>query len=199
MNIISINKEGCDANSITPGEVLLLLALHNNYDLEREQVSLINKGLITRMPTKDGIPGKYTCTRLGINILNNTIMDSIKLSTPNETINNLAKELKEIFPKGKKPETNYYWADGEQLIVRRLKLFFKKYGLFSNEDILDAAKRYVQSFNGDYRYMKLLKYFILKEKVGAAGDIESSSDLLNYLENKHQEDEENQNWMDEVR
>jgi len=124
-------------------------------------------------------------------------MDSDK-SLPkddDDDINNLAKELKELFPKGKKDGTNYYWSDGIQLIVRRLRLFFKKYGnTYTNEQILQAADKYIKGFNGDYRYMKLLKYFIFKEKLGVGGDIEGESELINYIENNGQEDL-NDNWV----
>ena len=92
----------------------------------------------------------------------------------------------------------YYWTDGISLIIKRLKIFFKKYGIYSNEIIIDATKRYVDSFNGDYRFMKLLKYFIFKEKKGEGGDVESSSDLLNFIENNEGEELSN-DWSTELR
>ena len=98
------------------------------------------------------------------------------------------KMLKEIFPKGKKDGTNLYWSDGVALIEKRLKVLFKKYETrYPDEEILDAAKRYVESFNGDYRFMKVLKYFLFKDEKGAAGKVEESSELINYIENKGEE------------
>ena len=64
----------------------------------------------------------------------------------------------------------------------------------ADEQIVQAAEKYVQGFNGDYQYMKLLKYFILKEKVGAGGDVEGESDLINYIENAGQEDTLSNDW-----
>ena len=100
-----------------------------------------------------------------------------------------------INPKGKKDGTNYYWADGVALIMRRLKLFFKKYGnTYTDEQIIKAASKYVEGFNGNYTYMRLLKYFIFKEKVGAAGEVEGESELINYIENAGQEENLRNDW-----
>ena len=43
-----------------------------------------------------------------------------------------------------------------------------------------ATKKYVDSFKGDYRYMQLLKYFILKKNTNT---LEENSQFLSYLEN----------------
>ena len=111
----------------------------------------------------------------------------------------LARKLKEIYPKGKKPGTNYYWAEGASLIAKRLKTFFDKYGEdFSDEQIINATKKYIESFNGDNSGMRLLKYFIWKDSVGAGGDVESSSDLLTAMEN-YSETEQTQYWNADVR
>ena len=123
------------------------------------------------------------------------IIDSDKQQEPKDRLNLLAIRLKEIFPKGKKDGTNYYWADGVALIVRRLQLFFKKYGnTYTDEQIIQATEKYVQGFNGNYQYMRLLKYFILKEKVGAAGEVEGDSELISYIENAGQEENLRNDW-----
>ena len=64
---------------------------------------------------------------------------------------------------------------------------------------MQAAEKYVQGFNGDYQYMKLLKYFILKEKIGADGEVEGESDLISYIENAGQEDELSNDWTTTLR
>jgi hypothetical protein len=110
----------------------------------------------------------------------------------------LATKLKAMYPEGKKEGTNFYWTDGIALIIRRLRTFFKKYGKYEDEDILNATQKYINSFNGDYRFMKLLRYFIFKEVKGEGGDVEATSDLLNLLENKNQQ-EVNNDWSTDVR
>ena len=119
-------------------------------------------------------------------MIDSVILDSSKEQEPQNRLVSLAERLRVIFPKGKKAGTNYYWAEGVDLIVRRLKLFFKKYGnKFTDEQIIQAAEKYVQSFNGDYTYMRLLKYFIFKEE---------DSELISYIENAGQEEKWKDNW-----
>ena len=73
------------------------------------------------------------------------------------------------------------------------KRFFKKYvNDFTNEQIIQTTEKYVEGFNGSYQYMRLLKYFIFKEKVGANGEIEGDSELISYIENTDDEDLRNE-------
>lgn len=192
---ISLNKEACSNNNITLGEALLMLAIANKADLKEAEQALISKGYITAERNELFQPIGWVLTRKGATVIDSVILDSDKQQEPQDRLNSLAAKLKEIFPKGKKDGTNYYWAEGVALIVRRLKLFFKKYGNdFTDEQITTAAEKYVQSFNGNYQYMKLLKYFIFKEKVGAAGEVEGESELVNYIENAGQEENLRNDW-----
>ena len=65
---------------------------------------------------------------------------------------------------------------------------------FTDEQIVQAAEKYVQGFNGNYQYMRLLKYFIFKEKVGANGEVEGDSELISYIENAGQEEDLKNDW-----
>lgn len=200
MATICLSKEACASNGITLGEALLLLAIHNEQDLVQAKSSLVHKGLITAKRDENFQPIGWKLTRHGAEIIDNVIVDSSKPVITEDKLDKLAQKLKDLFPKGKKPGTNNYWAEGKALIVRRLKLFFKKYGDdYPFEDIIEATRNYVQSFNGNYQWMKTLRYFILKEVKGASGEIEGTSDLLNYLENVGQENIDDRNWMDSVR
>lgn len=197
---ICLSKEGCQKNNISLAEALLMLAIHNNADLDAAQKELIKKGYITAnrddLFQQDG----WRLTNKGTKVIDSVIVDSDKEQEPDDRLVQLATRLKEIFPKGKKDGTNYYWADGVTLIVRRLKLFFKKYGnTYTDEQIIQATSKYVEGFNGNYAYMRLLKYFILKEKVGAAGEVEGDSELISYIENFGQEDTLSRDWNTELR
>ena len=44
---ICLSKEGCQKNNISLAEALLMLAIHNNADLDAAQEELIKKGYIT--------------------------------------------------------------------------------------------------------------------------------------------------------
>ena len=105
----------------------------------------------------------------------------------------LAKSIQELFPKGFKGGTVYPWRDSTKVIAERLTLFFKKFGEYSREEVINATKRYVESFNGNTQYMQVLKYFILKPDKEVGGNI---SMLASYLENKEQTN--NQEWTTKV-
>ena len=195
MTTICLNKKATQQNGITIDEALLMLAIHNKADLERAEKALVQKGLITAERNDLFQQIGWRLTNKGTEVLDSVIMDSDKEQEPQDRLIQLATKLKEIFPKGKKDGTNYYWAEGVALIVRRLKLFFKKYGNeFTDEQIVQAAEKYVQGFNGNYQYMRLLKYFIFKEKVGANGEVEGDSELISYIENAGQEEDLKNDW-----
>ena len=195
MTTVCLNKKAAQQNGITIDEALLMLVIHNKANLEGAERALIQKGLITAERNDLFQQVGWRLTNKGTEVLDSVIMDSDKEQEPQDRLIQLATKLKEIFPKGKKDGTNYYWADGVALIVRRLKLFFKKYGnKFTDEQIIQAAEKYVQGFNGNYQYMRLLKYFIFKEKVGANGEVEGDSELISYIENAGQEEDLRDDW-----
>ena len=197
---ICLSKEACSTNNITLGEALLMLAIANKANLEEAEQALIKKGYITADRNDLFQQIGWRLTNKGAEIIDSVIIDSDKQQEPKDRLNLLAVRLKEIFPKGKKDGTNYYWADGVALIVRRLQLFFKKYGnTYTDEQIIQATEKYVQGFNGNYQYMRLLKYFILKEKVGAAGEVEGDSELISYIENAGQEEDLRNDWTSTLR
>ena len=200
MTTVCLNKKAAQQNGITIDEALLMLVIHNKANLEGAERALIQKGLITAERNDLFQQVGWRLTNKGTEVLDSVIMDSDKEQEPQDRLIQLATKLKEIFPKGKKDGTNYYWADGVALIVRRLKLFFKKYGnKFTDEQIIQAAEKYVQGFNGNYQYMRLLKYFIFKEKVGANGEVEGDSELISYIENAGQEKNLRNDWTSTLR
>ena len=195
MTTVCLNKKAAQQNGITIDEALLMLVIHNKANLEGAERALIQKGLITAERNDLFQQVGWRLTNKGTEVLDSVIIDSDKEQEPQDRLIQLATKLKEIFPKGKKDGTNYYWADGVALIIRRLKLFFKKYGnKFTDEQIIQAAEKYVQGFNGNYQYMRLLKYFIFKEKVGANGEVEGDSELISYIENAGQEEDLRNDW-----
>lgn len=120
-----------------------------------------------------------------------------------QDLQDLVKRLIDLFPTGKKEGTNQYYRGSKKDITTKLRKFFKVYGNYSYEDIYNATKRYVDSFNGDYRYMRILKYFISKSerKVDEEGVIyiEDVSQLAEYLENNDETDNLNSTeWNNEL-
>lgn len=118
-------------------------------------------------------------------------------------IERLAEELMKIFPQGRKEGTPYYWKGNRQEIKNKLKKFFVYFGdKYDDRQILSAARDYVNSFNGDYHYMRLLKYFIWKSdrsKVSSDTPVELVSDLATCIENAGQEESFNRDWATTLR
>lgn len=149
--------------------------------------------------------GSYLITQRWDDITSTVLLDSEQSNPENNDIHleKLALSLMEIFPKGKKEGTNIYWRGNVKDTKLRLKKFFKLYGnKYTDKQILEAAKKYVKSFNGDYSYMRVLKYFIWKDsrRMNSEGNyIDEVSDLATLLENAGQEEINNDSWRDSVR
>lgn len=94
-----------------------------------------------------------------------------------DQLTNLAKQLIELYPRGMKDGTNTPWRANIRAIVKKLQCFYNKYPEkmdVPHEIIVQATKEYIDSFNGNYRTMRVLKYFILKD---------NQSDLATCIEN----------------
>jgi hypothetical protein len=129
------------------------------------------------------------------------VVESLMASSSNvaseERCTQLAEKLREIFPAGKKPGYAYTWRDSVSCITDRLKKFFMKYGEYSDEQVIEATTAYVASFNGNYQYMQLLKYFIWKNKVTGeevvrgriVGEVEKQSQLAAWIEDASEKKE----------
>lgn len=197
---ITIETDAMIRHGTCIGEVLVLLEILNGVNHTQVINNLVKKGYITSATGQLFITEKkYALVDKAKALLEDVNLDSLDSGKKDvRDIEGLAIRLKEIFPKGKKPGTTQYWAEGNALIVKRLKVFFKKYGEeYTDEQILSAAKRYVESFNGNYSYMRTLKYFIWAEKTNKVGEVESTSDLLTFMENVGQEEEKE--WNLEMR
>ena len=119
-----------------------------------------------------------------------------------ESVNNraslLADKLRDIYPSGKIYNTNYYYKCNRQDIINKLKTFFKMYGTkYTDEQIINATQKYVNSFNGNYAYLKLLKYFICKDERLKGESVQSL--LADFIENESAEDTANNDWTVELK
>ena len=147
------------------------------------------------------VEGKYYITHRYDDLFCKVLLDAEESIPTEDKLEELAISLMHIFPSGKKIGTSNYWRGNKKDIKLKLQKFFKLYGnSYSFDQIIEATKKYVDSFNGDYKFMRILKYFIWKDerKIGADGKcyIEEVSDLASFLEN---DDVENNNWNIELK
>ena len=197
-----IDDKICEKYNLTAQQVFILLALQCQNDKLYED--LIEKGLITKCNySLFELNKKYSVINKGINLCNSVLLDSSK--DTKKTINpvdvrcqNLAIKLRDIYPKGKMPGTNYYYKGNIEDIRKKLQSFFLRYPNYTDEQIITATQKYINSMNGNYTYLKLLKYFIWKSEV-KDGEQVVTSILSDYIENEGQEDSINNDWTSELK
>ena len=183
---LTIDSEICEKNGLTLNEFLVLYLTSSKVDINKEIESLVNKGVASRDLFSEG---NLIFGSKDKDLVTKIIVDSDKNVQDNTLrLKELAKALQELYPQGKKEGTQYYWRDSTSVIEKKLKALVKKYGnCFTNEQAIAATKKYVNSFNGNYHFMQLLKYFISKNVV-KGGEVEEQSQLLSYIENMNQAD-----------
>lgn len=195
---ININEEICKKYGLDVSEVLAVLLIKTCNDIPKLFSIIEEKEIVVR----DLLQG-YMVTQRWDDVVSTILLDSdVKAPSP-DRLENLATQLMEIFPKQKKLGTCHYFRGNRKDIILRLKKFFKLYGKYTDEQIVTAAKKYVESFNGDYSYMRILKYFIWKDevKINSEGDryVDEVSDLANWIENAGQEEDLRNDWATTLR
>lgn len=194
---ITIDEEVCKNWGLTMPEVLALTLVKTGADVPALFASLEDKKALVR-----DIRNKYLVTMGYDERLSSVLLDSDKDRQPQDRIELLASQMMELFPALKKTGSSQYFRGNRKDITLRLKKFFKLYGnRFSNNQILEATKKYVESFNGNYTYMRVLKYFIWKDErrvdSEGVGYIDEVSDLASYIENEGKEF--NNEWTANIR
>lgn len=196
--IVNISDDVCKNNGITKEEAFILGAIQ--YGTDEMYEHLIKEGYITKVNgSLFNLDKKFSITSKGINLLSDVILDSDKTLIENkDSIRELAIKLREVYPEGKMAGTSYYYRGNIADIEKKLKSFRKRYGTYSDKDIIEATKKYVASFNGNYIYLKLLKYFIWKDEV-RDGEVVQVSMLADWIENAGQKSNLNSEWATNLR
>ena len=198
MNYI-INEDICKEKGMDLPSLLAVLLVKTGVNITELFNNLINK----RILVKDISSDEFLVTQNWDSICSDILLSADKNVPSEDQLLPLVNSLMEIFPPGKKEGTTIYWKGNKKDNKERLQKFFKLYGnKYSNEQILEAAKKYVESFNGQYTYMRALKYFIWKDekKIGSDGKryIEEVSDLASYIENAGQEENLRNDWTSSI-
>ena len=190
------DEKACEKNGITLNELIALLIIHHDVDIGKEWESLISKGMISEFLAEGKKNVKYGIADKGANAINNSVIDSFDYTESEDNrLENLAKKLQEIYPTGRKEGTSYMWRGTVAELVRKLKVLQSKYKFkFTDEQAINATKAYVQSFNGNYRYMQLLKYFLLKTVRDEDSNVDIKSEFMSLIENENQVNLQREEW-----
>ena len=197
-----INKEILAKSGISVDMAFYLASIYFDRPYTYDTFDLASRqGLITyNHLDRYNLPIQPKLTREGVELVESIFLNSeFKGSKGIDTdrYDELADKLRELYPKGRKEGTSYLWRDSHAKIANKLRTLVKKYNFkFTDEQAISATKRYIESFNGNYSYMQLLKYFILKKDKDTG---EENSQLMSYIENEDCTDAANDDWMNEVR
>ena len=200
MNRITIDKKAClkrKDEKLTMPEALMVTAILEGLKKSTIQNMLNREILVVHN-------GEYMVTQRWAEVMEEIIADSSDLCPKSDSeLLQLAIKVQEIFPGMAQKDRNgrptaYFFRCNKAEIKKALKRFYVTFhdileGV-TDEDILDATRRYVANFaKKGYMGMRLSKYFIIKrpDETDEEGNIHRGlvSDLLTYLENKEEDEE----------
>lgn len=185
----SIDEKTALKHHLDINEILALMLLKQGCN-----IPILIDGMLKRELIVQDMFGNYIITEHWDDELQKVLLESDKDVPKDTDLNYLVGQLREIFPKGIKTGSAA-WRGNVREIKLRLQKFFKIYeNIYSDEAIIEATRKYVESFNGNYTYMRILKYFILKDeiKIDEEGNryVEQISELANFLENEMEQPQE---------
>lgn len=190
---LTIDQTILDKHNISIGEFMILYLSANSIDIKECIESIIKKNLADRNLFSEN---SIVVSDKVKDLITTIIIDSDKnvIDKDSEFLE-LANKMRELYPKGKKEGTTYLWRGTTAEVAKKLKTLVVKYGYsFSKEQVLKATKEYVNSFNGNYKRMRLLKYFVLKSEKDADDNINIISELMSLIENEGQINEQREDW-----
>lgn len=195
---IEVSDEICKKYNLSIEEALVLIGLKYS---SQEVFQKLNKErfLLDLGSSIFNEETKYKLSRKANEALSCILAESTDVVAKRTTnIEELADKLRDIYPNGKIFNTNYYYRCNRQDIINKLKTFFKMYGTkYTDEQIINATQKYVNSFNDNYTYLKLLKYFIWKDERLKGESVQSL--LADFIENESSEDTTNTDWTVELK
>lgn len=181
---ITIDEKVCTKHKMTFQEVLIALAIRNT-DAFEEIPNMLKREILVEDKSEDW----YKVTQRWSDVLDEIMAESEGCMKSEDELKEFAKKMIDAYPHGAMIDrktgrpTPYYFQCNNAEVRGKLKSFYNRYGYYPDEEILDAEKRYVARWNGNYQQVgfRQLKYFIFKQDK-ATGEI--TSPLLDFLENK---------------
>ena len=190
---ITIDEKPCEKKHLTVEEALVLQAVKQSDDFKKLMKGLFDKEMLVELD------GKTCITQHWADVIDEILCDSSGSIDDEERLLALAKKMRECYPEGKMPGTAYYYRCNNREVMLKLKKFFMQHGNYSDDKIVAATKRFVASYQGNYRYLPLIKYFISKNKLVTDEDgvnhVSEVSELASYLENKEDTFQVSDDWQ----
>jgi len=190
---ITIDEKPCEKKHLTVEEALVLQAVKQSDDFKKLMKGLFDKEMLVELD------GKTCITQHWADVIDEILCDSSGSIDDEERLLALAKKMRECYPEGKMPGTAYYYRCNNREVMLKLKKFFMQHGNYSDDKIIAATKRFVASYQGNYRYLPLIKYFISKNKLVTDEDevnhVFEVSELASYLENKEDTFQVSDDWQ----
>lgn len=177
-----------DGQQLTTNELLvcmIILMEENPIDVVQR---LLNRGILLRDETTQ----KLYVFRKYSSLVQNILLQSDKAVPTISSIEQLTTKLQELFPKERKPDANgvpkYAYRGNKRDVTERLQKFFKLYGQYSYDDVLECTRRYVESFKYNKTYMKILPYYIIKDGESTlATELENMDDTPQEITNPNED------------
>lgn len=191
---LTIDQSILDKYELSISEFMILYLSINSVNIKSCMESLVAKGLADK--------NLFSENSIVVSDKIKDLISTIAIDSDKNIIDKdaefieLANELRELYPAGRKEGTTYMWRGTTAEIAKKLKTLVVKYKYsFTREQVLKATKDYISSFNGNYKKMRLLKYFILKSERDADDNINVISELMTLIENEGQTDTQRDDWM----
>lgn len=182
---LTIDNKICAKHQLSINEFFLLHLIMQGQDCKSMIETLIKRGILQEQNGKCVIPD------ITKGVVNDILVECGNID--NRNLDALAVKMQKCFPVGKPQGSIAYYRSNKREIIFQLQKFFFQYGNYSDEDIITATRMFVDSFNGNYKYLPVITNFILKstKTLDEFGNpvIKESSQLATQLENKQQEEE----------
>lgn len=186
---LTIDSKVLEKHDLSLGEMLVLLIGYYGTDYEYYWDKLVQRGLAEPNLFKQC---SIVLSDNSKNLVSEIITESDdKLAGCNIDFEALAEKMMSYYPDGVKAGTTYSWRGNPREIAQKLRVLVTRYDFqYTEEEAIAAVKEYVNSFIQPYKYMQLLKYFILKTIRDNGGNIEINSDFMSIIENNRLKDED---------
>lgn len=153
-----------DGIRLTPAELLTCIIVKLGYNPAELTENLLRKGVL--ISDSDSLFDNLLIYEKYSKLIESILLESDKIVPKKDSIGDLVTTLQELFPKGRKCDDNgipkWSWRGNKKDVTTRLQAFFKLYGQYSPEDIIEATRRYVKRMSGD-KFMRILPYFIMAQ------------------------------------